>query len=179
MPIDMSLAATKAPPRKRAATPASKAETSSKPDTRTVTEKRAEGLLGIGQLLQGVCVLTGQFADAAAIGRHFSPVAVELAKCADSSDIIAKPVDFLIEVGPYGALISAVMPLAFQIAANHGWIDASRMMSQGVVPPAVLEAQMNAEIARVQAEAMAQQKAAIAEAQRVQREYQEMMAEAA
>jgi hypothetical protein len=176
--IDMSAAS--APPKKRT------------PNTRTATkqvaapaaevsshvQRRSEGLQGIAQMAQGVCAVVGLYADAAAIGMFFPPVAVELAKVADSNETIAKPIDFLIEVGPYGALVGAVMPFAFQIAANHGWIDASRLAGQGVVPPAVLEAQMQAQMLQMAADAQKAQNAALAQAQRAQDEYKAAMAEA-
>jgi hypothetical protein len=119
--------------------------------------------------------MTGLYADAAAIGQHFPPVAKELANIADGSEFLAKPIDLLIEVGPYGALVAAAMPLALQIMANHGIVDASRMMGQGVVPPEVLEAQMKAEMARMQADALRQQQEAIEEAQASQRAYETLL----
>ena len=146
-------------------------------ETQSLTERRAEGLNGLAQLFQGVCLMTGQYADAAAIGQHFPPVAMELAKVADTSDVVAKPIDFLIEIGPYGALIAAAMPLALQLMANHKMIDASRLGGQGVVPPEVLEAQMKAQVARMQAEAMQAQQMAIREAREAQRAFEAMMAE--
>jgi hypothetical protein len=119
--------------------------------------------------------MTGQYADAAAVGTHFQPVAKELANIADGSDAVAKPIDFLIEIGPYGALVSALMPLTLQVMANHNMIDASRLMGQGVVPPAVLEAQMQAQVAGMQMQAMVAQKQAVEEAQKVRAEYEQMM----
>lgn len=178
MPIDMSLASTKAPPRKAAGTSSAKgrvAPVQSNTETRTLNERRADGLMGLASLVQGVCLMTGQYADAAAVGTHFQPVAKELANIADGSDAVAKPIDFLIEIGPYGALVSALMPLTLQVMANHNMIDASRLMGQGVVPPAVLEAQMQAQVAGMQMQAMVAQKQAVEEAQKVRAEYEQMM----
>lgn len=177
MPIDMSLAAAKAPPRKNAS--GTRRALTAAPETKSITERRAEGLSGLAQLGQGLCLMLGQYADAAALGRHFEPVAIETAKLAERYDVIAKPIDVLIEVGPFGAFIAALMPLGLQLAANHGWIDAERVASQGVVPPSVLEAQMKAEMARMQAQAMQAQRQAMMDAQQAQREYESMMAEAA
>jgi hypothetical protein len=178
MPIDMSAA--KAPPRKRAAR-SNTASAAPVPavDVRSNVERRSEGLNGLAQLGQGLCLMLGQYADAAAIGQHFPAVSVELAKVAETSDVVAKPIDFLIEVGPYGSLIAAVMPLAMQIAANHGMIDPGKLGGQGVVPPTVLEAQMKAQMARMQSEALMAQKQAMQEAQRVQAEFDQMMADEA
>jgi hypothetical protein len=133
--------------------------------------------MGLAQLGQGLCLLTGQYADAATVGRHWPNVAPELASIADEHDWLAKPIDILIEVGPFGALIAALVPFGLQIAANHGWVNADSLMSQGVVPPQVLEAQMKADVSRMQAEAMREQARAMREAQAAQAEYESMMAE--
>lgn len=174
MPIDMT-AAVSAPPRKSSGTRASKPKTVST-DTRSNYEKRQDGLNGIAQLIQGGLVLTSQWADAAAIGRFAPPIARELALLSDTNETIAKPVDFLIQIGPYGALIEAVLPLALQIAANHRMVDASALTNMGVVPPQVLEAQMKAEVMRMQAEALREQQQAIADANAAQLEYEKFMA---
>jgi hypothetical protein len=174
MPIDMSLAA-KAPPRKttgRAATPKN-----TPVQITTLNDRRTEGLIGVSQLAQGLLLMVGQYADAATIGKLFPPLAKEVANIADEHDIVARPVDLLIQVGPYGALIATGLPFVLQIAANHRWIDASRLGAQGVVPPEVLEAQMKTEVARVQAQEMMRQQQMIQEAQRVQKEYEAMVAE--
>lgn len=180
MPIDMSLA-TKAPPRKNASGNNTRPSTSPKnafvPEP-TQTEKRAKGLMELGQLGQGICLMFGQYADAAAIGTHFQPIAIELANVAESADIIAKPIDMLIEIGPYGALLAACLPFALQIAANHHWVNADMLMGQGVIPPELLEAQMRANVARAQAEQMKARQMAMKEAQAAQAEFDTLMREA-
>jgi len=176
MPIDMSLAT--APPKKRAANPSSgrtSVKSADTPEVLSQNEKRTNGLLGLAQLVQGGLLMFGQFADAGAIGQLFPPVAKELANVADSNDTIAKPIDVMIEVGPYGALIAAVLPLGMQIAANHGLIDAGRLMGQGVVPPAVLDAQMKTQMLQMQAAAVAQQNEAIAQAQKAHSDLQDAL----
>jgi hypothetical protein len=175
MPIDMSAA--KAPPRKRAANTSNAKQNTLSVETMSQTERRAKGLMELAQLGQGICLMAGLYADAAAIGQHFPPVAGELANVADSSDMIAKPIDFIIEVGPYGALIAAGMPLVMQILANHRVLKADMLLSQGVVPPELLEEQMKAQVARMQLEARKQQQQAMYEAQQAQKEFDAMMAE--
>lgn len=175
--IDMSAAS--APPKKRSPSTRS-ARTASAVETNNPSDvqRRSEGLQGLAAMAQGICVLTGMHADAAAIGMFFPPVADELAKVAEANESIAKPIDLLINVGPYGALIGAVMPFAFQIAANHGWIDASRLAGQGVVPPAVLEARMKAQVLQMAAEAQRTQNEALAKARQAEEAYNAAMAEA-
>ena len=174
MPIDMS-AAVKAPARKTTGSKATPTPVKTA-DYKTPTEKRTEGLNGLGQLAQGLCLMMGQYADAATFGMHFPPVARELAAVAESNETIAKPIDFLIEIGPYGALLEAAIPLVMQMLANHRLIKAEAMIGSNIVPPEVLEAQMKAQVMRVQAQAMRDQQVAMAEAQAAQREMQEMMA---
>lgn len=179
MPIDMSAA--KAPPAKRTSsrgTPAAKTPAIGieAPTIKTnVNQNRYEGLLGLASLAQGACMLAGWHADAMTIGNHFPPVAKELANIADDNETIAQPIDFLIKVGPYGALIAAAMPFVMQILANHGLIDATKAAGQGIVPPAVLEAQMKAEMMRMQAEAMQQQQEAINAANEAAASYAKLM----
>jgi hypothetical protein len=175
MPIDMSAA--KAPPRKRTpGTNAAKSETLNV-QTLSVTERRAKGLMELGQLAQGICLMAGQYADAAAIGKFFPPVAGELANVADSTDVLARPIDFIIEVGPYGALIAAGMPLVMQIMANHRLVKADMLMAQGVVPPELLEQQMKAQVAQMQLQAQRAQQEAMFAAKQAQKEFDDMMRE--
>jgi len=171
MPIDMT--GVQAPKRRTASTgPKAQATVVS---IESVNERRAKGLMGIGQLGQVTLMMTNQYADAAAIGSHWGPIAKELANVADANEAIAKPIDFLIEIGPYGALVTAIMPLALQIAANHKLINAEMMLGQGVVPPEVLESQMKAQVARMQSEAMKEQQQALEEARVAQAEYERYM----
>lgn len=182
MPIDMSAATVKAPPRKRTASAASTKVTA--PATPVATEAsatqmaREEGLNGLGQLAQGVCVMVGLRSDAAALGMHWSGVAHETAKLAEIHEEVAKPVDFLIQIGPYTAFVMALLPLGLQIAANHKWVDPANVAGMGVVPPDVLDAQVRANMAQQAAIAMREKQAAIAQAQREQAMYEAQIREA-
>lgn len=176
MPINAP-ANVQAPPRKANAQRSTPVKSAPVANTMSLNERRKAGLLGLASLAQGVCMMTDQWADAAAIGQHFPPVAEELANIADANDAIAKPIDFLIEIGPYGALITAVLPLALQIMANHRIVDANRLVSRGIVPPEVLEAQIKAQTAMMQAEAMRAHQQALAEAQEAQKAFEEMLAQ--
>lgn len=174
MPIDTS--GIKAPTR-RATAPKSTSANASIAQIQSPNEKRTLGLMGLGQLGQAVLLSTKQYADAAAIGSHWGPIAKELANIADANEAFAKPIDFLIEIGPYGALVQAVLPLALQLAANHKLIPAESMLGQGVVPPEVLESQMMAQVLRMQSEAKREQQMALREARDAQAEFERMMAE--
>lgn len=172
--INMSQAV-KAPPRKSGTRSAPKAAV--KVDARTNVERRSEGLKDLGQLGQGGLLMARQWADAATVGKYWPPVADELAKLADQYEYIAKPVDVLIQVGPFSALVLAAMPLVLQLMTNHGALDPAGLAGYGIVPPQVLEAQMKAEVARMQAEAFREQQAALREAEIAQREYEAFVAE--
>jgi len=167
------MSAAKAPPKRTRKTP--------EPPPPATPEKplqaaRIEGLMGLASLVQGGCLIAGLHADAMTIGKFFPPVAVEVAKIADDNDSIAKPIDFLIKVGPYAGLLMALQPLVLQLLANHKVIDATKAVGQGIVPPEVLEAQMKAEIMRMQAEAMQAQQQAINDANEAAEAYAKLVA---
>lgn len=176
--IDMS--AVGAPPKRRTPNTRAAAKTvAAEPEPTGKIGYRETGLNGLGQMAQGICAIAGLHADAAAIGMFFPPVATELAKVAETNETVAKPIDFLIEIGPYGALIGALMPFAMQIAANHRWINAAHFAGQGVQPPEVLEARMQAQMLQMAANAQKAQNEALAQARKAQEEFQAAMDEAA
>ncbi len=180
MPLDMSAAT--APPKKatggtRSGTRKTPAPLVTEPEPNASVNRRTEGLNGIAQIVQAGCLMFGQYADAAAIGQFFPPISKELAQIAETNEVVSKPIDFLIEIGPYGGLIAAVLPFGLQIAANHGWADASRLMGQGVVPPAVLDAQMKTQMMQMQAEALRAQNAAVTAANAARQEMEAALRE--
>jgi hypothetical protein len=93
--------------------------------------------------------MKGAYADAGAIAQHGPGLARETALLAESNPRIASVVDYLTEAGPYMGIIVVALPLALQLAANHGRIDASKMPpGSGVLPPEILEAKVKAEMAK-------------------------------
>ena len=178
LPVAIDMSAAKAPPARKAATPRKAPEPTPAPvaPEKSLKDQRVDGLIGLAQLGQGICLMAGLHADAMTIGKFFPPIATELANIADDNETVAGPIDFIIKVGPYGALIAAGMPFVLQILANHKVIDATKAMGQGIVPPEVLEAQMKAEILRMQAEAMRQQQQALNDANAAAEAYAKMMA---
>jgi hypothetical protein len=93
------------------------------------------------------------FADAGAIQIHGPNVARETASLADQDERIGKGLDYLISAGPYAGLLTALLPLGMQIAANHGRIDAKAASGLGgVMPPEMLEARVKADMAKMKAE---------------------------
>lgn len=160
MPIDTSLMSA-APPRRTGATRAPSAP------RKTINDQRSEAVNGIFQLAGFGCVMTGNYADAAAIGMHSEPISGEIVKLGAVNENIGKGIDYLNQVGPYAGLISAVMPLVLQLLANHGRLDAGKV--PGLSSPQVLEAKIKAQIASQAAQEMR-------EAQQAQREFDAAMA---
>lgn len=134
------------------------------------TERRAKGLKDLSGLGVGILVMTRQYADAGALTNHGDPIADEVAKLADQHEGVASVVDKMLESGPYAGLIAAVVPLAMQLAVNHGIIKGAPSMGGKVVPKEVLEAHVKGELDRqatVQREAYEREIAAAREANAV------------
>lgn len=182
MPIDMTAAsaAPKSPPRKSSGQGATtRAKTASSAPRTDVRESRLTGALGIGQLGQTICIATGQMADAATIGQHWEGIAREVVNVAETegNEWLANGLDLLVKVGPYTALAFAVMPFALQLAANHKMLDASKLGGRGVVSPEVLEAQMQAQMAQMEVDALRQKNEALQYAAQMRQEHAQAMAE--
>lgn len=80
-------------------------------------------------------------ADAAVV-EHYAPrIAVAVNALAQEKAEVAAVLDRVLKVGPYAALIGAVVPMGIQILANHGIIPAGKggvMTAEqvlGMVPP--------------------------------------------
>lgn len=71
--------------------------------------------------------------DAITIVEHTPTIAQAVNTIAQEDTRVAKVLDKITKVTPYGALISALVPLALQIAANHKKIPAIPQM--GIVAP--------------------------------------------
>lgn len=162
MALDLSSAPV-APPRR---TPGTKAA-QSKPQTAQVigytnpkTKEREEAANGLFQLAGFGLILTKNYADAGAIGKHSPKISHELALLSEKNDGVAHILDYLTEAGPYAGLITAVMPLTLQLLVNHKILKAEGMSGAGVVSPEALSAEVRADMARQTAEAVrSQQKA--------------------
>lgn len=141
--------------------------------TKSVKETREEALNGIGQLGTFGLVMTGNLADAGAVGMHWPNIAREGAELAESNEYVAKAADFLGQVGPFAAILSAAMPLVLQILANHKVLPADKLGGAGVVKPEVLESQIKTEMAKQAIAALKAQQEAEEEFARMQAEYAE------
>lgn len=63
--------------------------------------------------------------DGLAIKVHTPGIAAAINDAAMTNDQLAQALDKILSVGPYGALFAAMIPLATQIAANHGLVEVS------------------------------------------------------
>lgn len=81
-------------------------------------------------------------ADAAALTLHGPPIADALHTLALERPEVAAVLERLMQVGPYGVLIAAVVPLAVQLAANHGLIPEAAAAGMGAHPRGDLVAYM-------------------------------------
>lgn len=102
------------------------------------------GIMGLLQLPAGVLAIAGLnkpelAADAATITVYGPPIAEALNDLAYERPEIAAVLDRVLAVGPYGALIAAVAPMALQILCNHGAIPSGIL---GTVPKESLLAEM-------------------------------------
>lgn len=132
---------------------------------------REEAAQGVVQILAFGCMMKGWMADAGALTIHGPKICHEAALVAESNEAIGKGMDFLGTVGPYGALLSAALPLALQLVVNRGMLPASQVASMGVVEPGTLEAQMRTMLLQQKIEAQKQQAAQ-------ERALQQMLADA-
>jgi hypothetical protein len=153
-----------APPAK---TKPSTSSTVKKSSSVSITEQRTEALSGLGQIAQAVLIASKQYADAGALGIHWDNISREVATLAEKQESVAKLIDPLLQAGPYAALIAVVLPLGLQLAVNHGVGNPGMM---GTVPKELLDSQMKTRVAKMQMEALKQQKEAEAELKAMQEE---------
>lgn len=162
MPIDMSLAAAAPPRNARQRAPAA--------PRKTVADTRSESVNGLFQLASFGCVMIGQYADAATIGEHGPNISTEVVKLGQQNEKIGQWIDYLTQAGPYAGLVTAILPLALQLAANHKRIDYAKV--PGLTAPEVLstrvETQMKAAAVQQMREAQQQQALYDAELQRME-----------
>lgn len=134
------------PPRTRQASSAAKKPAA--PSPTKVREEREEALNGIFQMFSFGLTMANQWADAGALAIHGPNVSRETVKLGEKYEWIGNGIDALAHVGPFTAILGAVMPLALQIAANHKRIPAEKVAALGVKDPAILESEMRMEAQR-------------------------------
>jgi len=125
-----------AEPKRRGRPPASEkarsAKTGATPiaDTRSpekAAEDRSSGVQGLVQIGAGALLVMGQrsnseplLCDAVVIAENAAPLGAACAEVAKVNPRFAKALDKILEVGPYGALVTVAFSVGMQVAANHG-----------------------------------------------------------
>jgi hypothetical protein len=144
------------PPTRPASSGGPKVSTTSKtpPPPSGRLGERKEAVNGLFQLAALGCVITGNPADAGAIGKHGDGIAAEVAKLAESNARLGGTLDKLLDAGPLAGVIAAVLPLSFQLMANHGVVKAEFLSGAGVVAPETLAAEVRANQLRMQRDAL-------------------------
>lgn len=154
---------------------AKKAATES--NSEKILKSREEAVNGIFQVGQLVCILSKNWADAGAIETHAPNVSRETAALGARYEKVGTTLDALAQVGPFTAIIGAVVPLILQIATNHNKIPADKVASFGVVSPEVLETQAKMQMQRMQYEMLMIQRQQEQAMRQEQAAFDEMMAE--
>jgi hypothetical protein len=127
----------------------------------SVKAEQVEGILTWVQLATAGLMMSGNGADAIAIGQHGPSIVTEVVNLGDENESIRKAVEFITATGPMTKLITLVMPLALQLATNHKMINATGV--PGVSDPRLLQAE--AELAQNRMTQAAQERARAVEAE--------------
>ena len=142
------------PPRKApAARPAGRSRPSSSsraPRQATPEEFYTQAAAGALTLIPAVLSIAARIfrrdvlaLDAVAVGRGIPGMATAVGSIAVTEQRLAQLLDKVAEVGPWGQLTMAAMPVALQLAANHGFLQPSEEM--GILSPDDLMATLDDE----------------------------------
>jgi hypothetical protein len=175
MAVTVSAAAAKAPPVKNPKT-APKTATAPAP----TTDERSKALSELLAIPTAVLVTRRMFADAGTVQAFGPRLMTEVAKIAATQPRVAQVVDPLTKIGPFSELLSVAVIMGLQFGVNHGQVPAGVM---GTVPPSMLAAQIETEIARAEVNALRMQLQAEREVREIKAEIDEarneVMAQAA
>lgn len=117
--------------------------------------------------------------DAAALTIHAEDVGAGIAEIAHTNDFIGTAVSHLESINGIGGVAVSVLPLVYQIVANHAPAEVRddlppELMQMGVLPPNMLmerlQAKNAAKMARVQAVILREKQEAEAEVERLREE---------
>lgn len=121
----------------RSTGPSPKSPPKRKPKIQKTGTDYREGILGMIQIPAFGLAMAGAknpvlAMDSAAISHHAPPIAEALNNLAQKKPEVAAALDRVLAVGPYGEIIAAVLPLALQLMANHGIVEAGEMGTQRI-----------------------------------------------
>lgn len=101
-------------------------------------KRYVEGISGIFQIVAaGVSMVDP--VDGFCVAQHTPPIADAVADLAVERPEVAAALEKILTVGPYGALIGAVLPLAVQIAHNHNKVPEPMARAMGAHPKQEIE----------------------------------------
>lgn len=112
-------------------------------------EEAVNGIFGLGAF---ALMMVKQPADAMAVSIHGPKISHEIAVLAETNETFANLIKYITTAGPYAALVTAVMPLAMQIAINHGKMSAEAIPMDNVYSKEFLIAQAEAQIRDAEAQ---------------------------
>jgi hypothetical protein len=92
-------------------------------------EDAVNGVFGLGAF---ALMMVKQPADAMAVSLHGPKISHEIAVLAETNETFANLIKYITTAGPYAALVTAVMPLAMQLAINHGKMTADAIPMEGI-----------------------------------------------
>ena len=98
----------------------------------------AEGVRGLLQIpAMGLSLVNP--VDGFCVAQHTPNIAGAVADLAIERPEVAAALDRVLSVGPYGALIGAVLPLAIQLMHNHGAVPETMATAMGATPKKDIE----------------------------------------
>lgn len=100
--------------------------------------KYAEGVAGLLQVPAAVLSFVDPV-DGYCVAKHTPNIAGAVADLAVERPEVAAALERVMAVGPYGALIGAVLPLAVQIMHNHGMVPEPMAKAMGATPRREIE----------------------------------------
>jgi hypothetical protein len=86
--------------------------------------------------------------DGFSVAHHTPPISKAVADLAIERPEVAAALDKVLAVGPYGALIGAVLPLVVQLAHNHDMVPAPMAKAMGATPKKDIERHLKLASAR-------------------------------
>lgn len=99
------------------------------------------GLNGLFQMAAAGLMLASPV-DAVAVMDHSPPIVEALQTTAEAVPAFADALDKILTMGPYGMLIAAILPLAAQVAHNHGWLPEGTAVALGAAPLRTVKARL-------------------------------------
>lgn len=139
-----------AKPKARVTTPSG----ATSPQVPKRVQDNAQAIHEAAQVAPAILVMMRRFADAGAVSRELPGLALETAKLAETNPKVMEAIQRLQTFSPWAGFMTIGMRLGMQLMVNAGRIEPGAMPGMGLVSKTTLEAQVQAGIARAEAEAL-------------------------